>query len=56
MKKYLKNEFRLIINPKNGNIQNSNNTLSSFINFCKEALDKVAPLKQNIPGPTMSFS
>ena len=37
----------MIINAKNGNLQNSNDTsLSSFTNVCKEALDKVVPLKQ----------
>ena len=46
-KKFSNNEFRLIINTKNGYLQNSNDSsLSSFTNVCKEAPDKVAPLKQ----------
>ena len=46
-KKFSNNDFRSIINTNNGNLQNSNDTsLSSFMNVCKEALDKVAPLKQ----------
>ena len=37
---------RLLI-KKTGHLQNSNDTsLSSFMNVCKDALDKVAPLKQ----------
>ena len=36
-----------LLTQNNGNLQNSNNTsLSSFIKICKEALDKIAPLKQ----------
>ena len=36
-----------LLTQNNGNLQNSNNTsLSSFINICKEALDKIVPLKQ----------
>ena len=55
-KKCSNNEFRSIINEKNGNSQNSNDTsMSSFINVCKGALDKVAPLKQNILEPTMAL-
>ena len=46
-KKFSSNDFRLIINTNNGNLQNSNDTsLSFFMNICKEVLDKVAPLKQ----------
>ena len=49
-KKLSNNEFRRIINTKNGNLQNSNNTfLSSFMNVCKEALDNVVPLKKTWP-------
>ena len=41
------NKLRSIINTKIGKLQNSNNTsLSSFMNVCKEALDKVGLLKQ----------
>ena len=40
-------EFRSIVNRNNENLQNSNDTsLSSFMSVCKEALDKVVPLKQ----------
>ena len=50
-KKFSNNDFRSIINTNNGNLQNSNDTsLSSFMNVCKQVLDKVAPLKQNY-GP-----
>ena len=46
-KEFSSNKFRSIINTDNGNLQISNDTsLSSFGNVCKEALDKVAPLKQ----------
>ena len=46
-KQFSNNEFRSIINTNNGNLQNSNDTsLNSFMYVCKEALDKVAPLKQ----------
>ena len=46
-KKFSNNEFRSIINTKNENLQNSNDTsLSPFMNVCRGALDKVAPLKQ----------
>ena len=42
------NDFRWIINTNNRDVQNSNDTsLSSFMNVCLEALDKVSPLKQN---------
>ena len=45
--KFSNNEFRLIINTKNGNVQNVNDgSLSSFMNVSKDALDKVVPLKQ----------
>ena len=41
------NEFRSTINTKIRNLHNANDTsLSSFINVCKETMDKVAPLKQ----------
>ena len=47
-KKCSNNGFRSIINTNNGDLQNSNDTsLSSFMNVCLEALDKVASLKQN---------
>ena len=46
-KNFSNKEFRSIINTKNGDLQNSNETyLSSFMNVCKEALDKVSLLKQ----------
>ena len=46
-KNFSNNEFRSIINTKNRNLQNSNDSsLSSIVNVCKEALEKVAPLKQ----------
>ena len=57
--KFSNNEFRSIINTNNENLQNSNDTsLSSFMHVCKEAFDKVAPLKQKYiranKGPFMN--
>ena len=46
-KKFSNNDFGSIIKTNNGNLQNCNDTsLSFFMNDCKEALDKIAPLKQ----------
>ena len=46
-KQFSNNDFRSVINTNNGNLQNSNDTsLRSFTNVFKEALDKVALLKQ----------
>ena len=46
-KEFSNNKFRSIINTNNGNLQKSKKySLSSFMNVCKEALDKVAPSKQ----------
>ena len=45
--KFSNNEFSSIINTKNDNLQNSNDSsLRFFMNVCKEVLDQVAPLKQ----------
>ena len=46
-KKFSNNDFGSIIKTNNGNLQNCNCTsLGFFMNDCKEALDKIAPLKQ----------
>ena len=51
-KEFSNNKFRSIINTNNGNLQKSKNySLSSFMNVCKEALDKVGPSNKNILEP-----
>ena len=47
-KNFTNDHYRLLIKELRGNLNNNNTALDSFLDICREALNKTAPLKQKL--------